>query len=99
MHKNQANRAVIARRIAPVAPVTGLSMLRTSDAARRTRMADIREVRKVERRRKAPRMTATQRDSQGKRSDWSKPALLGYRNMVTTHEQRWDQTVNNQNQG
>jgi hypothetical protein len=96
MQKRQANRAIIADRIMPPLVEARPSVRVTSPAARRTRIADIREVRKVERNRKAVRMTATQKDSHGLRSAWAKPANLPYTMSVTTHQVRWSQTVTDQ---
>ena len=41
------------------------------------------------------KLTVTQRNSLGQRSEWSQPANLEFRLSVTTHESRWSQTVGN----
>lgn len=42
------------------------------------------------------KLTSTQRNSEGRRSEWSAPQVLPYSIAVTAHQTAWDQTRTNQ---
>lgn len=89
MQKRQANRAVIAARIAPVQE-TRISVRETSEANRTARTADIREASKrAPRNRKAMRMTGAQRNSEGRKSEWNQSPYLNFALSVQANDYRW----------
>lgn len=94
MRKSQANRAVVARRIPAQAPEVRISVRETSEVTRAIRTRDIREASKRDpRNRKAVRMTAAQRDSEGHKSAWNDSPYLQYGLAAIANDKRWNETA------